>query len=42
MQLGMWNVKGDTIAEMRNGIWKQKYIMKCEKENMYEDGKCSE
>lgn len=30
----MWSAKGDTTAEMHNGIWKQKHIMKCEKENI--------
>lgn len=30
----MWSTKGDTIAKMHNGIWKQKHTTKCEKENI--------
>lgn len=31
MQHGMPIAEGGTVAEMHNGIWKQKYIMRCEK-----------
>lgn len=31
MQYGMRIAEGSTVAEMHNGIWRQKYIMKCEK-----------
>lgn len=31
MQHGMGIAEGGTVAEMHNGIWKQKYIMMCEK-----------